>query len=50
LFGFVGVLVALPVAAVLAVLVRHALRRWLRSRLYLGAAPLEADEEPPVTP
>ncbi|MCX7061016.1 MAG: AI-2E family transporter [Gammaproteobacteria bacterium] len=35
LFGFVGVLVALPVAAVLAVLVRHALRRWARSALYL---------------
>lgn len=35
LFGFVGVLVALPVAAVLAVLVRHAQRRWLRSPLYL---------------
>ncbi len=41
LFGFVGVLVALPVSAVLAVLVRHALRRWRRSALYLevGAAP-----------
>ena len=35
LFGFIGVLVALPVAAVLAVLVRHALRRWERSALYL---------------
>lgn len=42
LFGFVGVLVALPVAAVLAVLVRHALRRWERSTLYL-----DVDEVPP---
>ncbi len=42
LFGFVGVLVALPVAAVLAVLVRHALRRWERSSLYL-----DAGESPP---
>jgi len=42
LFGFVGVLVALPVAAVLAVLVRHALRRWQRSALYL-----DVDEAPP---
>ncbi|MBA4284673.1 MAG: AI-2E family transporter [Xanthomonadaceae bacterium] len=42
LFGFVGVLVALPVAAVLAVLVRHALKRWARSALYL-----DVDETPP---
>jgi len=42
LFGFVGVLVALPVAAVLAVLVRHALRRWERSSLYL-----DVGESPP---
>lgn len=50
LFGFAGVLVALPVAAVLAVLVRHAERRWLRSPLYLGALPLpEPAAEPPPT-
>jgi predicted PurR-regulated permease PerM len=36
LFGFIGVLVALPVAAVLAVVARHLLRRWVRSALYLG--------------
>ena len=52
LFGFVGVLVALPVAAVLAVLVRHALRRWARSALYLdvdtapAAAAVESDTHP----
>ncbi len=36
LFGFVGVLLALPAAAVLAVVVRHAHQRYLRSRLYAG--------------
>lgn len=34
LFGFIGVLLALPVAAALAVLARHALSRWQQSRLY----------------
>ncbi|MCX7071438.1 MAG: AI-2E family transporter [Gammaproteobacteria bacterium] len=51
LFGFVGVLVALPVAAVLAVLVRHALKRWARSPLYLDpgdtATPVPESEAPP---
>lgn len=57
LFGFVGVLVALPVAAVLAVLVRHALRRWARSPLYLDTheppapvVPADHDAEPPAIP
>jgi predicted PurR-regulated permease PerM len=36
LFGFVGVLLGLPVAAVLAVLLRHAHRRYLASELYEG--------------
>jgi len=35
LFGFVGVLIALPVAAAIAVLVRFGGRRWRSSRLYL---------------
>lgn len=35
LFGFIGILVALPVAAAIAVLVRYAGRRWRASRLYL---------------
>lgn len=51
LFGFVGVLVALPVAAVLAVLVRHALKRWARSPLYLDPGdttpPAPESEAPP---
>jgi len=34
LFGFTGVLLALPVAAVLAVLLRHAMARWRESDLY----------------
>lgn len=34
LFGFVGVLLALPVAAVIAVLLRHALVRYTDSELY----------------
>ncbi|MCK9385369.1 MAG: AI-2E family transporter [Nevskia sp.] len=51
LFGFVGVLAALPAAAVLAVLVRHALKRWLRSPLYLGGlAPPATEADPPSPP
>jgi predicted PurR-regulated permease PerM len=38
LFGFVGVLVALPVSAVIAVALRHAKERWLTSPLYLGGS------------
>lgn len=34
LFGFIGVLLALPVAAVVAVLLRHAKARWLSSSQY----------------
>ena len=34
LFGFVGVLLALPVAAVVAVMMRHAKQRWLHSSVY----------------
>jgi predicted PurR-regulated permease PerM len=39
LFGFLGVLLALPVAAVLMVLLRHAHQRYLESALYGAAAP-----------
>ena len=39
LFGFVGVMLALPVAAVLAVLMRHAKSQWLTSRMYQHGAP-----------
>lgn len=45
LFGFVGVMLALPVAAVIAVLMRHAKSEWLASRLYLHAAPEAAPVE-----
>ena len=36
LFGFVGLLIAVPLAAVIGVLVRFALRRYLASPLYTG--------------
>lgn len=35
LFGFIGVLLALPVAAAIAVVVRYGAKRWRASRLYL---------------
>jgi predicted PurR-regulated permease PerM len=38
LFGFVGVLVAVPVAAAIAVLVRFALEVYLSSSIYMGRA------------
>ena len=37
LFGFVGLLIAVPLAATIGVLVRFALRRYLDSSLYTGA-------------
>jgi predicted PurR-regulated permease PerM len=42
LFGFVGVLLALPTAAVLAVVVRHAHERYRGSHLYEGRTPPSA--------
>jgi predicted PurR-regulated permease PerM len=39
LFGFTGVLLAVPVAAVIGVLCRFALGRYLASPLYDGAHP-----------
>lgn len=51
LFGFVGVLVALPVSAVLAVALRHAKEQWLRSPLYhAGTAPEAPAPAPPLPP
>ena len=38
LFGFVGVLVAVPVAAVIGVLARHLLGRYRESAIYRGSA------------
>ncbi|WP_112827243.1 AI-2E family transporter [Rhizobium cremeum] len=46
LFGFVGVLVAVPAAAAIGVLVRFALARYLESDLYYGQT--AAGGEPPV--
>jgi predicted PurR-regulated permease PerM len=43
LFGFVGLLIAVPAAAAVAVLVRFALTRYLQSPLYRG----HADDPPP---
>lgn len=39
LFGFVGLLLAVPLAAIIGVLTRFALRRYQRSPLYLGDEP-----------
>jgi predicted PurR-regulated permease PerM len=39
LFGFVGLLLAVPLAAAIGVLARFALRRYLESPLYTGAEP-----------
>ena len=36
LFGFVGLLVAVPVAAMIGVLMRFAIRQYKDSRLYTG--------------
>lgn len=49
LLGFAGVLVALPVAAVAAVLLRHARTQWLRSPLY-GTPAAEPPANPPAAP
>jgi predicted PurR-regulated permease PerM len=46
LFGFVGLLVAVPAAAAIAVLVRFAIARYLESPLYKGHEP----EQPPPLP
>ncbi len=43
LFGFLGVLLALPVAAVIMVLLRHAHKRYLESRLYTTEATATAE-------
>jgi len=47
LFGFLGVLLAVPVASGIGVLVRFALSRYLVSPVYLGRA---APVQPPVPP
>lgn len=49
LFGFLGVLVAVPVAAALAVLVRFGRDRYLESGVYLGDSASGPAAEPPQT-
>lgn len=44
LFGFVGMLVAVPVAAMIGVLTRFALDRYLEGRLYRGLEALQDEE------
>ena len=48
LFGFLGMLLALPVAAVTNVLLRYAVERYHASRIYQGEQPVPADAAPPV--
>ncbi|MGB1027007.1 MAG: AI-2E family transporter, partial [Rhodospirillaceae bacterium] len=51
LFGFLGILLAVPVAAIIGVLARFGLRNYLDGPLYHGRAPdEEADPEPPPAP
>ncbi len=51
LFGFVGILIALPGSAVIAVLLRHFKQEWLKSPMYsLGAPPPAAVEVAPAPP
>ncbi len=45
LFGFVGMLIAVPVAAALGVLARFATEQYLNSRLYTGLEGLNQDDE-----
>lgn len=47
LFGFVGMLVAVPVAAALGVLARFAIDRYKDSRLYTGLPPEDPDRGAP---
>jgi predicted PurR-regulated permease PerM len=44
LYGFLGVLLALPVAAALAVLVRYGGRRWKQSSFYRSGPPARPDD------
>jgi len=48
LFGFVGLLVAVPAAAAVAVLMRFAIARYLTSPIYRGR--MGGDDQPPALP
>ena len=43
LFGFVGLLLAVPLAAAMGVLIRFGLKQYMASSLYTGAAPRKRD-------
>ena len=47
LFGFVGLLLAVPLAAAMGVLVRYGLRRYLASKLFTGTETSFDDATPP---
>ena len=50
LFGFVGLLVAVPLAATIGVLARFALQRYRESSLYTGEAPGDVHRRPQLSP
>ena len=57
LFGFLGLLIAVPAAAAVGVLVRFALTQYLQSEMYFGRTPtrmeaemIENDVVPPALP
>jgi len=45
LFGFVGLLLAVPMAAIASVLVRYGVRKYKESSLYLGQSPSESGDD-----
>jgi len=49
LFGFVGLLLAVPLAAITATLTRYAVRRYQDSALYRGERPAKSATEPELT-
>lgn len=48
LFGFVGVLLALPVAAVIMVLLRHIVEQYTQSNMYHDIVPEQPGSDPPA--
>lgn len=50
LFGFVGMLLAVPIAAAIGVIVRFALQQYLQSPLYSGSSGGPEPPEPPAAP
>jgi predicted PurR-regulated permease PerM len=44
LFGFTGMLIAVPVAAAIGVMVRFGLEKYMEGRLYRGFAPPEDED------